>query len=378
MTIHHSQIKKAEKLGIELSEDYDAGGAVRAFWPKRALAIIGASASDALAQMQAAIAVCDGDEYRMRGEGRLVTVTRIEDGAFLAGSPLSAVTAHKQIKIDKNAVWQDTDPRDVPLPDVDLTTFEQEVDLPSDDEIVAQLEAKSDIVAKIIEQGDDDGRVGTGNGVAVQGGDSGGGDNRNAVAPVPAVIERSEKGVALNGAIAYSEGTPAGDCPYSSETDDDEEYASFERWNEEWDNAADEAAEEEEGRGGSVVAQKYRAKYAELGHPTHCGDWLASLLNNLCLTKKDTDLGRFEAICAANGVDTSKYKRDGVGWQGRIRMTGRNLLAKKVYLAGGIIKTPIEGAEPEYRAPADWMQMQRFKMPQDQQAAPIPAPAAAA
>jgi len=374
MTIHHSQIKKAEKLGIELSEDFDAGGAVRAFWPKRALAITGASASDALAQMQAAIAVCDGDEYRMRGEGRLVTVTRIEDGAFLAGSPLSAVTAHKQIKIDKNAVWQDTDPRDVPLPDVDLTTFDDTPGNTGGYDGPFGASATDTIVSETkstVEREDDDGPF-------VDPETQTGSPSTTELDTTPGKIERSEKGVALNGAIAYSEGTPAGDCPYSSETDDDEEYASFERWNEEWDNAADEAAEADEGKGGSVVAQKYRAKYAELGHPTHCGDWLANLLNNLCLTKKDTDLDRFEAICAANGVDTSKYKRDGVGWQGRIRMTGRNLLAKKVYLAGGVIKTPIEGAEPEYRAPADWMQMQRFKMPQDQQAAPIPAPAAAA
>jgi hypothetical protein len=339
MTIHHSQVKKAEKLGIELTED---GDAVRAFWPKRALAIVGASASDVMAQMQAAIAVCDGDEYRMRGEGRLVTVTRIEDGAFLVGSPMAAVSAHKQIKLDKNAVWQDTDPRNTELPDVDLTSFD---DTPGN-------------------TGGYDGPFGASATDTIASG-------------TKSTVERSEKGVALNGAIAYAEGTPAGDCPYNSEGGDDE-YELFVKWNDDWDAAADLAAEEEGEKGGSVVAQKYRAKYAELGHPTHCGDWLASLLNNLCLTKKDTDLGRFETICAANGVDTSKYKRDGVGWQGRIRMTGRNLLAKQVYLAGGVIKTPVEGAEPEYRAPADWMQMQRFKMPQAQQAAPIPAPAAAA
>lgn len=180
--------------------------------------------------------------------------------------------------------------------------------------------------------------------------------------------------VPIDGAIAYAEGISAADCPYFSETDDDEEYANFERWNEEWDAAADAHEAEEEGgsKGGSVVSEKYRARYAEMGHPTHCGDWLAELLNNLCLTKKDTDLDRFEAICAANGVDTSKYKRDGVGWQGRIRMTGRNLLAKRVYLAGGVIKTPVEGAEAEYRAPAEWMATQRFKMPKADQAKPVP------
>lgn len=350
MTIHHSQIKKAEKLGIMLEEGAD--DAVIARWPKRALVIVGASAGDALAQMQAAIAVCDGDEYRMTGEGRLVITTRLEDESRLVGSPMTAVEAHKLIKIQKSAVWgltyfapdgtlMNADGTRSIFDDVDAGGDE---DLPDVELPYTGSEFSEDLKA-------------------------------------PAKVERAANGVALNGAIAYAEGTPAGDCPYNSEAaeddEDNEEYDNFLRWNEEWDNAAD-AADAEKPQGGSVVAEKYRAKYAELGHPTHCGDWLAELLNNLCLTKKDTDLGRFEAICAANGVDTSKYKRDGVGWQGRIRMTGRNLLAKKVYLAGGVLFTPVEGAEPQYQAPADWMQMQRFKMPKAEQSAPIPAPAAAA
>lgn len=337
MTIHHSQVRKAEKLGVQLTEE---GDTVRAFWPKRALVVVGASPSDALAQVQAAIALIDGLDYRMvpaTDEPRLVYVYKDDSEAeVLVGCPMPPVAAHKAIVIAKDAVWAQ----------VDGETSETETwdDTP---------------------------------------GNTGGYDGPFGASGASSTVSETVKtvdrinGIATNGAVAYSEGTPAGDCPYNSETEDDEEYAHFERWNEEWDAAADAAEAEDDSKGGSVVSEKYRAKYAELGHPTHCGDWLANLLNNLCLTKKDTDLERFETICQANGVDTSKYKRDGVGWQGRIRMTGRNLLAKQVYLAGGVIKTPVEGADPEYRAPADWMAAQRFKMPKSEQAAPIPAPAAA-
>lgn len=167
-------------------------------------------------------------------------------------------------------------------------------------------------------------------------------------------VERNEAGVPLNGGTAYREGFKAADCPYTSETESEEEYREFVLWNEEFDEAAD-AVFDEEAPAGSVVADKYRAVYAEAGHPTHCGDHLAVVLNNLCLTKKETDLQRFEDICAANGVNLSKYNRTSKGWQGRLRMTGRNLLAKKVYLNEGKLLTPIEGAEPHYQMNGEWM-----------------------
>jgi hypothetical protein len=170
-------------------------------------------------------------------------------------------------------------------------------------------------------------------------------------------IERNAAGIPLDGGQAHKEGFTASDCPYTSETDDEEEYAEYERWNTEFDEHADEEEEDK----GSVVAEKYRAKYAEMGHPTHCGDDLATLLNNLCQTKNETDLGRFEAICNANGVDLSKYNRTTNGWQGRLRMTGRNLLARKVYEAGGLLHTPIEGADPEgYKMSDEWMATRRY------------------
>ena len=303
MTIHHSQLKKAEKIGVILSEEKDIDK-VRAYWPKRSVAVYGNSAADALSQMQAAIAIATGDEYTIRtdvADSRLISVINA-DGDVLRGSPMPPVAAHKMLFTNKDKVEWVT-------PDDD----QSEEDTEAEDTPVAE---KKDEVARI-------------------------------------------NGVATNGRIAHAEGTPAGDCPYSSE--DEEQYADFERWNAEWDEAADEATEEE-GKGGSVVKEKYRAKYAELGHPTHCGDWLAELLNNLVLGKKETDLERFETICSMNGVDTSKYKRSGVGWQGRIRMTGRNLLAKRVFQNGGVLKAiDMDGHAVEYKAPGDWMDSQRYK-----------------
>ena len=170
-------------------------------------------------------------------------------------------------------------------------------------------------------------------------------------------IERSENGVPLDGTIAYEEGFAAADCPFSSD-EDEEEYERFTKWNEDWDAAADEAEPEPTG---SVVKEKYRAIYAERGHPAHCGDWLAEILNNLCLTKEGIDIGRFMAVMEANDVNMSKYKTSGNGWQGRYRMTGRNLLAKKLFTAEHLNAPNENGEMQQYPVPADWKAAPRFK-----------------
>jgi len=313
MAIHHATQKKAEKAGFELNEQED--GTVTAFWPKRALKLTGSSASDVMQQMQAAQALLNNPDFRIvpRSDApRLVTLERGDD--ILRGSPMTPFEAFNIVN-GGIAEWLLASEM-VPTEQVNIEDQQPEPNARSE-------------------------------------------------------IERSENGVALDGGIAYREGTPAGDNPFSTEDDENDEYDRAVAWDEAWDAAADEAGDDDE-KGGSVVNEKYRAKYAELGHPTHCGDWLANLLNNLCITKTETDLGRFEAICAANGVDLTKYNRDTPGWQGRLRMTGRNLLAKRVYFAGGVVLTPVEGAEPQYTAPADWMTTQRFKMPKSEQAKPIP------
>lgn len=306
MTIHHSQLKKAEKMGVQLSEE---GDAIVAFWPKRALKIYGNSAADAIAQAQAAVVIAGGDDYRIvpdpTADHRLVNV--VFDGLVLEGGPMPPVAAHKTIFIDKTAKWTD-----------------------------AEDDAQTVL-----------------------------GDLSESAIPFPGDKSEIERinGVAIDGRVAYSEGTPAGDCPYSSEGDDDEEYTKFEKWNEEWDAAADEKSDEDDSKTGTVVAEKYRAKYAEAGHPTHCGDWLAETLNNLVLNKGGTNLELLEAIADLNGVSLAKYKREGVGWQGRLRMTARNLMAKKVFLNGGILVLPQTINGGSMRAPGEWMASQRFKAP---------------
>ena len=164
-------------------------------------------------------------------------------------------------------------------------------------------------------------------------------------------------GVAKDGKVAYKEGTPAADCPYLEESDD------FARWNEDWDTAADEASAEEtkEAKVGSVVTNRYRAQYSEMGHPTHCGDELAVLLNAICQNKAGTNLEMFTAICAANGVDLTRYKSNSKGWQGRLRMTGRNLLSKKVYEQHGRLNMPFGYAPEFYQLTEDWLMSVKIK-----------------
>jgi hypothetical protein len=162
------------------------------------------------------------------------------------------------------------------------------------------------------------------------------------------------KGVPTDGAIAYKEGVMAGDCPYMEEDPD------FDRWNEEWDQAADDHENIKAPKVGSVVTNRYRALYSEQGHPTHCGDRLAVLLNSVCSNKAGTNLELFERICRVNGVDLSKYSRTGKGWQGRLRMTGRNLLAKRVLENNGLLIMP-EGMGNDQQLGYDWVEYTRNK-----------------
>lgn len=164
-------------------------------------------------------------------------------------------------------------------------------------------------------------------------------------------------GIPIDGGIAYKEGVMAGDCPYMEEDDD------FARWNEEWDAAADEHENinnKELNKVGSVVTNRYRALYSEMGHPTHCGDDLANLLNSICVNKAGTNLELFERICEANGVDLGKYNRTAKGWQGRLRMTGRNLLAKRVVENNGMVVMP-EGMGDYHQLDEYWIERTRNK-----------------
>jgi hypothetical protein len=91
---------------------------------------------------------------------------------------------------------------------------------------------------------------------------------------------------------------------------------------------------------GNIVKPLYRQRYARMGHPRHCGDELAELLNRLCLVDDALNLEVFEAIMDINGVDISMYNRTRQGWEGRLRMTGRNKLAAVVRAHDGQVKMP--------------------------------------
>ncbi len=112
---------------------------------------------------------------------------------------------------------------------------------------------------------------------------------------------------------------------------------------------------------GSVVSTKYRARYSEAGHPTHCGDWLAETLIGMTTNKAGINVEMLDKLAELNGVDLSKYNRTNHGWQGRLRMTFRNIVARKVFLNGGKF-IGIDGNERQ--APQEWLAAQKFKRPE--------------
>jgi hypothetical protein len=120
----------------------------------------------------------------------------------------------------------------------------------------------------------------------------------------------------------------------------------------------DEAEQEDKG---TVVPDKYKQRYAEAGHPDNCGDWLAVTLASLCHVtdgKKDRfSVEKMELLNQANGVDSAKYMVNQTrGWEGRYRMTTRNMLAKKI-AGAGVMMVPgeVDGqGDRELKAPAEW------------------------
>lgn len=125
---------------------------------------------------------------------------------------------------------------------------------------------------------------------------------------------------------------------------------------EDTDGDTDDEDEEPESR--SVVPDRYKKEYAERGHPAHCGDWLAVTLNGFCLGETGSNLTTLTVIAEANGVDTARYSTNRTnGWQGRFRMTVRNVLAKLVATAG-VLHVPAEASgenDLELQAPAAWI-----------------------
>jgi hypothetical protein len=317
MAIHHAQQKSAESMGYTL-EEVD-NGLVRAFMASVGQQIFGVSAKDAMNQMIAFQNILKRDpeiRFQPSTPPTLGQLRRTDNDFLTRGTATTPVELYRNY--DK-LIWQKVEPiEEEPVhhvADADISTEDGPEPEPFEETPKPPVEDTP-------------------------------------------VIKRSEKGVALDGATAYKEGIMAADNPFDEGTEEGD------AWDAQWDQAADEAPDPADKKGGSVVASRYRTKYKEQGHPTHSGDWLAILLNNFCVGKKETDLAMFERICGLNGVDTSKYNRTTPGWQGRVRMTGRNLLARQIFTTKHII-VPGDGADGtmEIAAPADWLSAQRFAQP---------------
>lgn len=131
-----------------------------------------------------------------------------------------------------------------------------------------------------------------------------------------------------------------------------------------------EGGEDEEGdeeSTGSVVPSKFKERYkVQSERKVDCGDWLADQMAHFVVVpvvegkkKTMTDLDRFEDICTSNGVDAKKMAalRTGTpGWQGRFRMTGRNLLTPLVATKGVLFVPHGFNAkeDTELKAPRQW------------------------
>jgi len=328
MTIHHTHVKKAQKLGFVIDEKEDH---ITMFLPRRAIVIHGIDAKDALNNAELFLKIEQTNDgvkpYDFTRVSDQYMYRMVDRHGLLVNddySELSELVDIVRDYEDGTGIHMDDSPED----NFPTEKIETE-DLPVTNEPAKPTQiGRSDTVFY--------------------------------------TKNHKKIGVPLDGAIAYSEGVVTADCPFDPESDDEEEQARADAWYEAWDAAAD-AKEEEKPEGGSVVSDRYRTIYAEKGHPTHCGDWLAVTLNNILVNKAGTNIELFETICNMNGVSLDKYDRTKRGWEGRLRMTGRNLLAKAVYIAGGKLIVP-SGEETEtFQAPADWMAMQKFKMPKAQQ-----------
>lgn len=109
--------------------------------------------------------------------------------------------------------------------------------------------------------------------------------------------------------------------------------------------------EDDDQQTGSVVAPHYKRQYAEDGHPNNNGDWLNGIFAELKLVvvegkKTRTDVQGFNTLFADNGIISEDHKFGGAfhgtaprtnGWEGRFRMSGGNMLRRKISDAGVLI-----------------------------------------
>lgn len=122
---------------------------------------------------------------------------------------------------------------------------------------------------------------------------------------------------------------------------------------------------------GSVVDPSYKRQYAEDGHPGNNGDWLNQQFALLKLVvidgkKTRTDVQTLNTVFADNGVISEDHAFGGAfhgtsprtnGWEGRFRMSGGNMLRKRVADAGYLV-----AFGEKHEAPADFVERYRTKV----------------
>lgn len=114
----------------------------------------------------------------------------------------------------------------------------------------------------------------------------------------------------------------------------------------------EEDAEASLAKTGSVVKGEYKRRYAEreaamVRRPKGVsrkalarsnGDWLAVELAKLVLDERSRlVVAKYEAILDANGVPHAQYRREGKGWEGRLRMSTRLALQRVVAEDGELV-----------------------------------------
>lgn len=114
-------------------------------------------------------------------------------------------------------------------------------------------------------------------------------------------------------------------------------------------------ADAEEEKRGSVVKSRFKQRYAERGTPRGNNDWLFQTLAHHTLDDNGKlDVAALDAIAQANGVSLDKYKREGNGWQGRLRMTA-GLILRPIVAREGALRIPRGKRVGREEAPAEFV-----------------------
>lgn len=107
-------------------------------------------------------------------------------------------------------------------------------------------------------------------------------------------------------------------------------------------------------RGGSVVSDTHKRRYAEAGDPRGCGDWLHRYLDQHCTTPEGkSDAEALTALLIANQVpmtgkwcDYPERENPPRGWPGLYRMSGRRALTRQLAIVGALIQLDGTVIEP--------------------------------